>query len=384
MVFSPGELLVSAAGRVLKAGPARRLPAANSAIFPGLVDAHVHLQIGELPRVRRSFLPWLRAVIGQGQTSTDEDRLEACRSSMLELISSGCTAVAEIDSSGLSPAALRTLPMAGRCYQEVTGYDLGHRAATRLLNLRGVRATRRCPSGFSPHAPYSVSPALFRACARSGRSSMVHLAECPEEVEFLHSGRGPFRDLLEQLGRLPKGHRPFRGSPVELLEKTGLLGPGCALVHCQELAAGDLDLICAAGAAMVICPGTIEYFRRKPVPLLDWLRRGLTVALGTDSRACNSGLSMLVEMARARRLWPGLSAERTLAMVTTAAGKAISRPSLGKLVVGGPADFITVELGAASTAQQCLEDFTHGRLKVLETYMGVAGEVEKWGADHRD
>ena len=374
LVFSPGELVVSAAGRVLKAGPIRRARVEHQAIFPGLVDAHVHLQIEPLPRARRSFLPWLRAVMGQMAMSDEPGRIAACRAAMLELLASGCTAVAEIDSTGLSPRALRALPLAGRCYQEVTGFHLGRRAAERLLDRREVAATRRCLAGFSPHAPYSVSTDLFRACARTGRALMVHVAECPEEVEFMRSGRGPFRDLLEELGRLPTESRPFHGSPVELLAKLDLLGPRCALVHCQELAPGDLDLIGEHGAPVVVCPGTIEYFRRRPVPLGDWLGRGMTIALGTDSRASNTGLSMLAEMARARRLWPELSPQRVLSMVTTAAGKAISRPSLGKLVVGGPADFIIVELGAQRSAQGCLEEFTHGRLRVLETFLGVGGK----------
>ncbi len=56
----------------------------------------------------------------------------------------------------------------------------------------------------APHAPYSVSPGLFAAIradldAHPGQVSSIHLAESPEEIEFIRNGTGPWRALLEEL-----------------------------------------------------------------------------------------------------------------------------------------------------------------------------------------
>ena len=53
-----------------------------------------------------------------------------------------------------------------------------------------------------PHAPYSVSPALFRAIAAAAgaRAISIHLGESPEEIGFLRDGSGAWRELLGRLG----------------------------------------------------------------------------------------------------------------------------------------------------------------------------------------
>ncbi len=369
LVYSPGELTVSANGRVLAA---KALPSTRKvdacAIFPGLVNAHVHLQIPMLKQQRRDFLPWLGRVMGEMGSSSDEDKMRSCAAAIDQLTASGCTALGEIDSSGLSVRVLRNRPIAGRCYQEVTGFDLSAAKARQLLIRRDLPGSRHCWRGLSPHAPYSVSPALFRTCAASNRKATVHLAESAEEVEFLGSGKGPFRDLLVDLGRLPRGFKAPGRSPARYLDHVGLLGPDCSLVHCQHLDSGDPELIASRGARIVVCPGTIEYFRRPPVPLLRWLKLGIHVALGTDSRASNPAFSMLAEMAGARRLWPQLSPDRVLAMATRDAALAINRPGLGRLSPGAVADFVRVEIAAGQGEQACLEDFTQGRLRRLDTF----------------
>src|SRR5208283_4773228 len=57
------------------------------------------------------------------------------------------------------------------------------------------------PSGLSPHAPYTVHPDLLARTVQLSierkASLAMHLAESPEEIDFLRSGRGPFRELLE-------------------------------------------------------------------------------------------------------------------------------------------------------------------------------------------
>ena len=53
------------------------------------------------------------------------------------------------------------------------------------------------------HAPYSVSPALFSGHRQSSPAPhrvAMHLGESAEEIEFLRTGRGPIRTLLEELG----------------------------------------------------------------------------------------------------------------------------------------------------------------------------------------
>jgi cytosine/adenosine deaminase-related metal-dependent hydrolase len=222
----------------------------------------------------------------------------------------------------------------------------------------------------SPHAPYSASPAVFAAARQSGRHLMVHAAEVAEEVEFLRDGRGPLRDLLEELGRLPARFRAPGCTPVAYLDRLGVLGRGTALIHAQHLAAGEAELVRARRAAFVVCPGTIEYFGRAAPDVGAWLELGIPVGLGTDSLASNDGLSMLEEMARARRLWPGLAPNAVLEMATAHGGAALGRPSLGRLARGIRADLCVAPLPEARSADAFLEAFTSGGIGSVQAWIG--------------
>lgn len=365
-VLSPGEVVVQG-GRIRAVRRARgRVP--DLALLPGLVNAHVHLQLGALPRAPRQFVPWIRAVLQERRDATTAGDVAMATKSLRELLASGTTAVGEIDGSGNSPAALRALPLAGRCYRELIGFDLDRERSRTLLMERPARGTAACPPGLSAHAPYSVSAALFRAARTSTKDLMVHAAETAEEQQFLRTGRGPFRELLAALGRLPAGFRAPGCGAIEYLQRLGVLRRGTALVHCQHLERGDDLRIARTGTAIVVCPGTIAFFRRRTPPVPAWLRRGIPVALGTDSRASNTELSMVLELARAARLWPDLRPEELLAMATVHGARALGRPGLGRLRQAGRADLIAVAADGDS-ATALLEAFVHGHRSVQATWL---------------
>ena len=247
------EILWDGSGRILRVGRAATgAKVRDVAVLPGLVNAHAHLQLADVGPAPESFVAWVGAVMAS-RARADQRTLRAnAVANLRALLRDGCTAVGEIDSTGLSPAGLRSVSFAGRCYQEVTGFHLDAKGARELVAHRRVEGTDACPGGFSPHAPYSVSPALFAECARGRTPISVHVAELPEEQQFLREGTGPFRELLVRLGRLPEGFRAPGVGAVRHLERLSLLRPTTLLVHCQELERGDAARIAASGAPIVV------------------------------------------------------------------------------------------------------------------------------------
>jgi len=371
-VLAPGVVQWDERGRIVsirraRGSDARRVE--DCAVLPGLVNSHAHLQLPALPRAVRRFLPWVRAVIAARQGQTNASMTAQARRHLEELLASGVTAVGEIDSTGRTPAALRGLPMAGRCYRELTGYHLAGARARAHAQASWPREPRSMLPGLSPHAPYSVSADLFRAAAARARFLAVHCAELPEEQQFLRTGGGPFAALLASLGRLPAGHRPPGVGAVRHLERLGLLRPTTQLVHCQELERGDPARIARSGATVVVCPGTIRYFRRTPPDVPALLRRGIAVGLGTDSRASNEAMSIRRELRLAAELWPALAPAALLRMVTTHGGRALGGP-FGALRRGRRADLVTVS--ASSSWDATLAAFVRGEAAVLGVVLGGA------------
>src|SRR5262249_61260450 len=79
-------------------------------------------------------------------------------------------------------------------------HDRAHQALAGLVAWKDALPSHpRCRPGISPHAPYSVHRLLYQYTA--GRLPMAtHLAESRDELELLAHRRGPFVELLRELG----------------------------------------------------------------------------------------------------------------------------------------------------------------------------------------
>lgn len=374
--ISPGLIAWDRDGVVRRVAKAPKdVRVADVAVLPGLVNAHAHLQLDTVGEPPSTFVEWVGKVMAARGRATAAALAATARAHLDELLRGGCTAVGEIDSVGTSPRAIARAGFAGRCYQEVTGFHLGPKEARALLRARAQPGTLACPSGFSPHAPYSVSPELFDACRARRVATTVHVAELPEEQQFLRTGRGPFRDLLEKLGRLPADFAPSGVGAVRHLELLGCLSPRTLLVHCQELERGDAARIAVSGAPVVVCPGTIRYFSRVPPPVEEWLRRGIPVALGSDSRASNRAMSMQHELAEAARMWPGLHPLQLLAMATENGARGLVHCGIGRIRRGARADFFAVP--CADGAAAAVGSFVHGESRPIAVWL--AGRLRHGG-----
>ena len=123
------------------------------------------------------------------------------------------------------------------------GTALAHATATATLTPP-VRVT------LAPHAPYSVSPGLFRAIASDPETargvSSVHLGESLDEVRFLDSGDGAFRALLERVGAWNPSWEVPKCGPAEYLARLGVLSPRLLAVHGVRLRDDELKLLARA------------------------------------------------------------------------------------------------------------------------------------------
>jgi cytosine/adenosine deaminase-related metal-dependent hydrolase len=178
---------------------------------------------------------------------------------------------------------------------------------------------------------------LFRAIAAARRDAplAVHLGESPEEMEFLRSGRGPIRALLERLGAWNESWTAPACDPVEYLDRLGYLAPGCLAVHGVHLSDEALGRLRARGAVIVTCPRSNVWVGAGPPPAARFYASGIPVAIGTDSLASCATLSVFDELAELRRIAPGVAPARLLESATR----------VGAVALGLGADFGTLSPG---------------------------------------
>jgi putative selenium metabolism protein SsnA len=345
--------------RILALGPeaeireaypaARYLDARGGLILPGLVNLHHHfysaLARGLDPGVEmRDFPEILDRMWWRLDRALDRDtiRLSALLSAA-DCVRWGCTTVFDhhaspscIDSSlDLLAEALTSAGISGVLCYEVTdrngpeGTALGIAENVRFIDAHADDPRIRGVVGL--HASFTVSEATLTAVAdrRSPASGVhVHVAEHPVDDQFS-------RDT-------------FGATPIQRLERHGLLDARALLAHGIHVGDGDYDRVAAAGATIIHNP---ESNANNGVGRLDVPRaadRGCAIGLGTD------GMSSAVLRAQ-RFAFLGLrggsedptlgfrDVPRLLATNARVAGRFLDEPLLGQLSPGAPADVIAVD-----------------------------------------
>jgi aminodeoxyfutalosine deaminase len=350
----------------------------SALIMPGMINAHAHLELTSLhEQLTRfnSFTDWISQLIGCRRHWTAEDFvLSAAQGARLSL-ASGTTLVGDISSSGVGWRATISNHLRRTIFEEVLALA-PDQAGPAMLQL-SPRFEQAEPNsllvhGISPHAPYSVSAELYTCAAELSRKRRMllatHLAETRAEVEFLENGTGEFRDFLAAGGVLPNEWKPPKLSPVQFLDSLGVLGPLCVLIHCNYLDRESIRRIQKAKSSVVYCPRSHEFFGHEQHPVRQLLDAGINVALGTDSLASNSSLSMIDEMRFLVKKRKDLAPEEIFQMATRNGAAALRHASvLGLLKRGYYADMAVLELPENLKPRQFLSQLMEGAGECIAT-----------------
>lgn len=384
-VGAPAEIAAHPALKsAATSGGITRLDLPTHALIPGLVNAHTHLDLTHIGPTALpaggGFRDFAGIVINARRTDDDAIAASVHRGIQLNL-AGGVVAVGDIAGHAagrprLAPwRTLRSSPLTGVSFIEFfalgTGASRSREAMTRTLDeaaaelCESTRNTDAPRLGLSPHAPYSVERAMYAWAQQHSHHLatitgapapvMTHLAESPDERDFITHAQGPMRAFLERLNlwedRL-RDDAPTPTSPAIGAGRTPIahLAPLLAqsrtiIVHANDVSDADLDLLAHAnksvGLAIVYCPRSSAYFNAPrifgPHRWRDFLARGIPVALGTDSiinlppgsQHADTGLfSSLAEM---RLLWQSTPhaadlARQLLRMATTAAATVLDIP----------------------------------------------------------
>ena len=117
--------------------------------------------------------------------------------------------------------------------------------------IAALSPTDRVRVTLAAHAPYSVAPLVLRAIRHAldhdpFATCSVHLSESAEEVEFIRTGGGPWRELLEELGVWDAAWTAPGVSPVQYLDENGFLTGRVMAIHGVQATAADLGRLVGA------------------------------------------------------------------------------------------------------------------------------------------
>jgi aminodeoxyfutalosine deaminase len=339
-----GAVVFDDAGKIVAVGPRAELQASSwtdtsAILLPGLVNAHVHLELSKLRGETRSgggFGPWVTSMMERRDALQPERDEEAIDAGIAELVRAGTAAIGEVSNTLASVPLLASAPLLGRVFHEVFG--MSWQAASRMREAavatrQKLSWPRNLSYALAPHTVYSLHADVLRELCTGPRTSL-HLSEHAAERAFLRDGSGPFADFLAKRG-VPSTFVPPGLSPIDYAVELGLLGPEVLAIHLCATTREELARVQEAGSPAVLCPRSNLFIELKLPPLFDILAVGLKPGLGTDSLASNTTLDVLAEAAALHDRFPQLPAHTFITMATWYGAEALGLSHrVGALKVG--------------------------------------------------
>ena len=322
---------------------------AGCVIIPGFVNAHSHLEYAVYAGFGDGlpFVPWIGMHVQRKDALDFDDMTAIATVGAHESLRSGVTTVGDCSFSGATALAAASSGLRAIVYLEVfstdgSALDRFEEAHARVEHV----ASDRVRLGVSPHAPYTCTPEIYRACAELGIPQATHFAESAAERDWLVNGMGDWSPLARFL--VP----PPGETGIRMLAAEGLLGPSLMAAHCVHADDEEIELLARHGVGVAHCPRSNGYLGCGVAPLAELRGAGVAVSIATDSPASTPSLDIFDEIraaivcARARAGDPGaLTASEALELATLGGARVLGLSDrIGSLVPGKQADLAVISL----------------------------------------
>jgi len=264
---------------------------AESVTLPGFVNAHSHTFQRAL-RGRAGggdFWAWRELMLAEAERQTPETVRELYADTYREMRAAGYTAVGEFHYLGLPEA--RAAADAGAA----AGIELvvllaayGRGGLPRMRQESPADYLRQLEALRSAGARVGLAPHSVRACPRDWLEEIGRYAAAERLPLHIHADEQP-REIEECIAE--HGCRP-----IELLERTGCLGPHVTVVHATHADGAELDLLAETGTTICACPTTEADLADGFLPAARVEHRGIALCIGSDSNVRIDPLEELREL----------------------------------------------------------------------------------------
>ena len=299
-------------------------------LAPGFVNVHCHLELSHMKGMvpmHTGLIPFLETIPLNRNEFTEEQKKTASLDAYNELLQNGIVAVGDIANT-TETLDLRSLDQLHfYTFVEAIGFTSANAAksfgyATQSYNAFAGQqgGAKQLRQTITPHAPYSVSSALFKLIDAHlpGAPISIHNQESNEENKFFVSKEGDVRRLLRTLGIDDSEFTPTgRTSILSYLEWLSAAHP-FIFIHNTHTSREDVQFALqhARETYWCLCPNANLYIENT-LPDIDMLiSEGVNICIGTDSLASNHQLSVLSELNSIRQYYPLLPWETLLGWAT--------------------------------------------------------------------
>jgi 5-methylthioadenosine/S-adenosylhomocysteine deaminase len=268
---------------------AEEVECADTVIMPGFVNAHTHIPMTLMRGLNDDlrldvWLGYLMPV--EREFVTPEFVKLGSRVACAEMIRSGITSFADMfyyeEAIAEQVAEIGMRALLGQTILVFPAPDAETFEDALLLCRRFIEHWNGHPliqPAVAPHAWYTATPELLLACADLARAFDVPLHTHVSETK------------LEADNSVSQNQM----SVVTWLEQHGILDTKLLAAHCVHIDEQDMFSLRRVGAGVAHCPSSNLKLASGIAPVVQMLKLGLKVGVGTDGPASNNDLDMVEE-----------------------------------------------------------------------------------------
>jgi 5-methylthioadenosine/S-adenosylhomocysteine deaminase len=333
------------------------IDAAGCVLMPGLINAHTHLYQVLLRAVWEDLelMPWLRRIYGCARVLRPEHFYAGSLLGCLEAIRSGVTTVCEhnflnpgpecaletiraIRDSGVRAVFARTIMDAGEIVPDCTK-EKPEEAFRRIESILGTHdgGTDLTFMTGPNTPPINTTPGLLKEIRGFADDKAIgisaHVAESKSVVETVRREHG-------------------KDGVVEFLHQFGIPAKNSIFAHSVHVSNDEIHILKETGTSVSHNPVSNMMLGDGVAPVVEMLRQGVNLALGTDGAASNHSQDLFDTMKAASLLHKVhhqdagvIDPYAVLRMATSGGAKALGLDAIcGTIEVGKRADLILVDI----------------------------------------
>lgn len=324
------------------------IDAHGALVLPGFIDGHIHAAMTLLRGLHDDVTldEWLRKYIfpAEAKNVTEDFVRWGTRLGAAEMIRGGVTTFADMyyfeGAVAEETKAAGMRGVLGETFIDFPAPDNKTNATMLEYTEKFLKRWTGDPlihAAAAPHSIYTCSAKTLQdsvALARKYHAPiLIHVAEMRKELD----------DSLAQ----------NHATPVQYLEKLGVLGPDVLAAHCIYVNGDDRRILANHQVGCVHNPSSNMMLSSGVAPVIEERAAGIAVGLGTDGPAgSNNDLDLMEEMDLAAKLQKitkmdprALGAQAVVEMATIEGAKALHmEKEIGSLETGKKADIIVISL----------------------------------------
>jgi 5-methylthioadenosine/S-adenosylhomocysteine deaminase len=327
---------------------AAHIDARGRLILPGFINGHVHVPMTLLRGLKDDVTldVWLKDYIfpAEAKNVTEDFVRWGTRLGAAEMIRSGVTTFADMyyfeDAIAEETKAAGMRGILGESWLDFPVPDNKNEAEAAAYTEKFLKRWQGDPlihAAVAPHSIYLCSQKTLQdvqALAHKYHAPiLIHVAEIKKELD----------DSLAKNG----------ATPVQYMNRIGLLGPDIIAAHCIWVDETDRKLLAEKGVGCVHNPSSNLMLASGVAPVVEERAAGVAVGLGTDGPSgSNNDLNLMEEIDLAAKLQKitkmdprALGAKAVVEMATIEGAKAVHmEKEIGSLERGKKADLILIGL----------------------------------------